>query len=57
MAHWKGIQLGTVKLQVQSLALISGLKIRRCCELWWCRSQTLLGSAVAVVEASSCSSS
>ena len=42
---------------VQSLALLSGLRIRRCCELW-CRSQMQLGSsrvAVAVVQASSCS--
>ena len=43
MAQWKQIQLGTVRFQVQSLALLSGLRIRRCCELW-CRSQTRLGS-------------
>ena len=29
------------------LALLSGLRIRYCCELW-CRSQTWLGSDVAV---------
>ena len=32
-----------MRLQVQSLALFSGLRIRRCHELW-CRSQTQLGS-------------
>ena len=32
---------------VQSLPLLSGLRIWRCRELW-CRSQTLLGSRVAV---------
>ena len=43
----KIIQLGTMRLQDQSLVLLSGLRIRCCCELW-CRSQTLLGSGVAV---------
>ena len=42
MVQWKRIQLGTMRLQVQSLALLSGLRIR------WCRSQTWLGSSVAV---------
>ena len=32
----KQIQLGTMRMQVQSLASISGLRIGRCCELW-CR--------------------
>ena len=43
--------------EVQTLASLSGLGMRRCCELW-CRSQTQLGScvAVALVQASSCSS-
>jgi len=31
-----------MRLQVQSLALLSGLRIRRCRELW-CRLQTWLG--------------
>ena len=46
-----------MKLQVQSVALLSGLKIQRCSELW-CRSQMRLGSdvAVAVMQTSSCSS-
>ena len=40
-------QLGTMRLQVRSLALLSGLMIQHCCELW-CRSQTRLGSCIAV---------
>ena len=32
---------------IPGLAQLSGLRIRRCCELW-CRSQTRLGSGVAV---------
>ena len=53
----KRIWLGTTRLQVQSLALLSELRIRRCGELWY-RSQTRLGSgvAVAVAQAGSCSS-
>ena len=45
---------GSMRLQVQSLASLSGLRIQGCCELW-CRLQTRFGSgiAVAVVEASS----
>ena len=52
VVQWKQIQLGTMRLRVQSLA-----SIWWCCELW-CRSQTQLRScmAAAVVEASSCSS-
>ena len=47
MAQWKRIQLETMRLRVRSLALLSGLKIQRCHELW-CRSQMQLGSGVAV---------
>ena len=47
MAQWKQIHLETMRLQVQSLALLSRLRIRRCHELW-CRSQMWLGSGVAV---------
>ena len=36
-----------MRLWVQSLALLSGLKIQRCLELW-CRSKTRLGSGIAV---------
>ena len=44
-------------MQVQSLALVSGLRIWYCCELW-CRSQMWLGSGVAsaMVQASNSSS-
>ena len=48
MAQWKRIQLETMRLQVLSLASLSGLRIRRCHELW-CRSQMLLGTGMAVV--------
>ena len=50
MVQWKRIQLVTVRLRVRSLALLSGLKIRCCCELW-CRSQRQLGSHIAVAVA------
>ena len=36
MAQQKQIQLGTMKLQVGSLASLSRLRIRCCCEVW-CR--------------------
>ena len=59
MAQQKQIRLGTMRLWVQSMALLSGLKIWHCHELW-CRLQTWLRSgvvvAVAVAETSSCSS-
>ena len=46
-----------MRIRVQSLAPLSGLRIQHCGEPW-CRSQTRLRSciAVAVVEAGSCSS-
>ena len=47
MAQWLTIRLGTMRLWVRSLALLNGLRIQRCRELW-CRSQTQLGSGVAV---------
>ena len=47
MAQWKQIQLGTMRLQVQALASLSGLRIWCCRELWY-RSQMWLGSCVAV---------
>ena len=46
----KIIQLGTTRLQVQSLASFSGLRIWHCHELW-CRSQMWLGSCIAVAVA------
>ena len=42
MAQRKRIQLGTMRFQVQSQALLSGLRIWCCRELWY-RSQTRLG--------------
>ena len=45
VVQWKWIRLGTMRLWVPSLALLSGLRIWHCCELWF-RSQTLLGSSV-----------
>ena len=47
MAQWKRILLGTMRLQVRSLASLRGLRIQYCCELW-CRLQMQLGSGVAV---------
>ena len=57
VVHQKRIQLGTMRLQVQALALLSGLRIW-CYRELWCRSQTRLGSriAVALAKASSYSS-
>ena len=43
----KWIPLGTMRSRVWSLALLSGLRIQSCHELW-CRLQTQLGSGVAV---------
>ena len=34
VAQWKQIQLVSMRIQVRSLALLSGLRIWRCCELW-----------------------
>ena len=47
MEQWKLIRLGIMRLWVRSLALLRGLRIRRCRELW-CRRQTRLGSRIAV---------
>ena len=57
MAQGKRIRLGTMRLQVRSLALLSGLRIQ-CCRELWCRSQMLLRShtAVAVAKGGSYSS-
>ena len=40
-------QLVSMRMRVGSLAFLSGLRLRHCRELW-CRSQTQLGSGVAV---------
>ena len=50
MAQQKRIQLGTMRLQVQSLASLSGLWIWRCRELWY-RSKMRLGSGIAMAVA------
>ena len=50
MVQQKQIWLGTMRLWVRSLASLSGLRIRRCWELW-CRSQTRLRSGVAMAVA------
>ena len=47
LAQQKRIQLVTMRLQVQYLTLLSGLRIQRCHDLW-CRSQTLLRFYVVV---------
>ena len=47
MAQWLKNLTRNTRLWVRSLASLSGLRIRRCRELW-CRSQTQLGSGVAV---------
>ena len=45
---WRsGIQLVSMRTRVESLALLSGLRIRCCCELC-CGSQRQLGSGIAV---------
>ena len=44
---WLRTQLGSVRLQVQSLASLSGLKIQHCFKLQ-CRSQMQLRSSIAV---------
>ena len=49
MVQRKRIRLGTMSLQVRSLALLSGLRIWHCCELW-CRSAAVaLMAAVALI--------
>ena len=47
VVQWKRIRRGTMRSWVQSLASLSGLRIRCCRKLWW-RSQTQLGSGVTV---------
>ena len=47
VAQQKQIRLGTMRLQVRSLALLSGLRIW-CCRKLWCRLQTQLRSRIAV---------
>ena len=55
VARLEQTQLVSMRMQILSLALLSGLKMRCCCELW-CRLQTQLGSGAAGAGASSYSS-
>ena len=50
----KWIQLGTMRLQVRSLASLRGSRIWCCCELW-CRSQMQLRSCVGGAVPKACS--
>ena len=50
MAHRKQIRLVSMRLRIQSLALLSVLSIWNCHKPW-CKSQTWLGSHVAVAVA------
>ena len=45
-----GTQLVSMRMEVRSLASLSGLRIR-CCRELWCRSKTQLGSGLAVAVA------
>ena len=47
VVKWKQIQLVSMRMRVRSLALLSGLGIWHCHEVW-CRSQMQLRSCVAV---------
>ena len=47
VAQWVTNQIASMRLRVQSLARLSGLRILCCCELW-CGLQTWLGSRMAV---------
>ena len=47
VAQWKRICLASMRMQAQSLASLSGLRIWHCHELWY-RSQMQLGSGIAV---------
>ena len=50
MAQQKQIRLRSMRTQVLSLAVLSGLRIQ-CCHELWCRSQMQLESGVAVAAA------
>ena len=43
--EWKWTQLGSMRIRVQSLTLLSGLRIWCCCELWY-RLHMLLSPAL-----------
>ena len=48
VAQWKQIWLVTMRLQVQSLALLSGLEIQHCHEWAEVQATDVAGSAVVV---------
>ena len=48
--QWKQTRLDSIRMQVQSLALLGGLRIPLCHECWY-RSKTWLRSHVAVAVA------
>ena len=50
VAQWKRIWLASMRMQVRSLASLSGLRIQCCCELR-CRLKTWLGSSIAAAVA------
>ena len=50
VAQWKRIPLGTTRWWVPPVTSVSEVRIWRCRELW-CRSQTRLGSGMAVAVA------
>ena len=43
----------SIRMQVQTLASLSGLRIQHCCKLW-CRLRAQLGSCIAVAEVWAC---
>ena len=47
LVQWKQFQLESMRMQVWSLAFLSGLVIQHCDEPW-CRSKMQLGSSIAV---------
>ena len=53
MTPWKQIRLGTMRLQVRSLASLSGLRIWRYHELWH-RLQIRLRSGIVVAVSLAC---
>ena len=59
VAQQKQIRLLSMRIQARSLALLSGLRIWHCCELWFgsqIQPRSHIAVAVAVVQAGSCSS-
>ena len=50
MSHYGAAEMSSMRMQVRSLASISGSGIQCCPELWY-SSQTWLGSGVAVAVA------